>query len=1002
MPRMKILTSHEIAEFESPPKFNSVERKRFFAFSTVFQKMLESPRTTPTNKVCFLVTLGYFKARRKFFAQQFIQADVEFVAHQVGVNLSDVCVESYSRETYTRHQRLILQHFGYQAFDELANDFICAEIQALVQVQHRPKLIFLEVVQLLTRKKITLPSYNLLADLIVKVINQYQQTLEETIEKSLSKSQCEKLDSLLEKEVNSDGSSGWRYQITLFKKASHSTRPTKIKENVADLLVLQALYFEFKPVIACLNLSAESIRHYAYLVIKSQVPQFLQRSNPMHYLYLMAFIAYQTFKLNDILTDTLLNSVQNVTNLTVKNQKELYFKEREKRNQAFTKLQIQLSAIRQILNDKQLDNQQKVTSISKALETEDFSESEKTLQNGQNYFEELETHSLKLQRRVADIIRHTHFSENSSQPALLKALEYFQTHHNSLDKNAPIAFLEADERSALNASDGKFRVSLYKALLFIKTAKAIKSGALNLLYSEKYRSLDDYLIPKTDWEKHREKYLERANLTTFADCKTTLNALNSALEQRYQQVNQRFKAGENPYLTQRSDGTFHVTTPKQEEIESLSLSVFFPERKYISLIEMLATVNQATDFLSEFEHWQSKYQRAQPTSKTFFAGIIGYGCDIGHRKLAQISSQINENELENVVNWYFSLQNVHNANDKILQFISQLELPDLYQSSSEPLHTSSDGQKFEINVDSLNANYSFKYFGKNKGVSVVTFIDTRDLMWYSTVISSAEREAVYVIDGLMHNDVVKSDIHSTDTHGYSEVIFATTHLLGFEFAPRIKGLSKQKLAAFKAKGEYEKQGYALLPDHRIQTEIIENQWDEILRFIATIQLKITTASQLFKRLNSYSNQHYLYRALKEFGKIPKTLFILKYRDDCKFRQSIESQLNKVESSNKFSKAISFGHNHEFIHSEKEEQEIAESCRRLIKNAIVCWNYLYLSRELANEKNEIRKADLLEAIRNGSVVTWAHFNLHGEFDFSDEKMMDSVGLLSPKKKQGKND
>ena len=86
------------------------------------------------------------------------------------------------------------------------------------------------------------------------------------------------------------------------------------------------------------------------------------------------------------------------------------------------------------------------------------------------------------------------------------------------------------------------------------------------------------------------------------------------------------------------------------------------------------------------------------------------------------------------------------------------------------LHTSSDGQKFEVAVDSLNANYSFKYLGKDKGVSVVSFIDMRHLLWHSTVISSAEREAAYVIDGLMHNDVVKSDIHSTDTHGYSDII----------------------------------------------------------------------------------------------------------------------------------------------------------------------------------------------------------------------------------------
>nr|MBF0222610.1 hypothetical protein [Desulfobulbaceae bacterium] len=39
--------------------------------------------------------------------------------------------------------------------------------------------------------------------------------------------------------------------------------------------------------------------------------------------------------------------------------------------------------------------------------------------------------------------------------------------------------------------------------------------------------------------------------------------------------------------------------------------------------------------------------------------------------------------------------------------------------------------------------------------------------------------------------------------------------------------------------------------------------------------------------------------------------------------------------------------------------------------------------------------LIEAIRNGSVATWAHFILHGEFDFSDERIVDSIGLTPPK-------
>ena len=94
------------------------------------------------------------------------------------------------------------------------------------------------------------------------------------------------------------------------------------------------------------------------------------------------------------------------------------------------------------------------------------------------------------------------------------------------------------------------------------------------------------------------------------------------------------------------------------------------------------------------------------------------------------------------------------------------------------------------------------------------------------------------------------------------------------------------------------------------------------------------------------------------------------------------------------RARCFGHNQEFIQSEKEEQEIAEGCRRLIKNAIICWNYLYLTQQLNDAPTKARRDDLLESIRQGSVVSWQHLNLHGEYDFSDEKLRDTVGLDLP--------
>jgi TnpA family transposase len=111
-------------------------------------------------------------------------------------------------------------------------------------------------------------------------------------------------------------------------------------------------------------------------------------------------------------------------------------------------------------------------------------------------------------------------------------------------------------------------------------------------------------------------------------------------------------------------------------------------------------------------------------------------------------------------------------------------------------------------------------------------------------------------------------------------------------------------------------------------------------------LKETTASQLLKRLSSYSRQHPLYRALKAFGQIIKSTYLLQYIDDVALRQAVEKQLNKLESSNKFAKAVFYGNNQEFQQETKEEQIIAEGCKRLIENAIILWNYLYISKILS--------------------------------------------------------
>jgi hypothetical protein len=65
------------------------------------------------------------------------------------------------------------------------------------------------------------------------------------------------------------------------------------------------------------------------------------------------------------------------------------------------------------------------------------------------------------------------------------------------------------------------------------------------------------------------------------------------------------------------------------------------------------------------------------------------------------------------------------------------------------------------------------------------------------------------------------------------------------------------------------------------------------------------------------------------------------------------------------------------------------------NCIICWNYLYLSQKLAEIDDPVKREEFLKAVAHGSAAAWEHVNLLGEYDLSEEKFKDSVGIKPPK-------
>ena len=132
----------------------------------------------------------------------------------------------------------------------------------------------------------------------------------------------------------------------------------------------------------------------------------------------------------------------------------------------------------------------------------------------------------------------------------------------------------------------------------------------------------------------------------------------------------------------------------------------------------------------------------------------------------------------------------------------------------------------------------------------------------------------------------------------------------------------------------------------------------------------------------------MYLALRELGRAVRTEFLLRYMDDQDLRKRIDDQLNKLESTHTFARAVFYGQNGQIPYAGKEEQQLADACKRLVQNVTVCWNCLYLNQYLFQAPAAERQ-QVADAIAASSPVSWQHINLHGEFDFSDEALKDSL-------------
>ncbi len=238
------------------------------------------------------------------------------------------------------------------------------------------------------------------------------------------------------------------------------------------------------------------------------------------------------------------------------------------------------------------------------------------------------------------------------------------------------------------------------------------------------------------------------------------------------------------------------------------------------------------------------------------------------------------------------------------------------------------------------------------------------------------RDSTYVLDGLLyHEPDLRIEEHYTDTAGFTDHVFALMHLLGFRFAPRIRDLGDTKLYIPKEATGYD----ALKPliGGTLNIKHVREHWNEILHLATSIQHGTVTASLMMRKLGSYPRQNGLAIALRELGRIERTLFILDWLQSVELRRRVQAGLNKGEARNALARAVFFNRLGEIRDRSFEQQRYRASGLNLMTAAVVLWNTVYLERATNALKEHEHPIDesLLQYL---SPLGWEHINLTGDY------------------------
>ena len=954
-----------------------------------FWKLLPEEKNLLGNKAgvqrfCYLLILKCYSTNYSF-PKDVCDIPTKLLAfgltqYNTDITLDEVTNFLKNYRNYIRYKKEIRTYYGVCKFNEANHDKLNKYIHSLALETVNEEKLEAEIMLLLKRHKIELPTSIVIKNLITKAIANVAKYLFQHIANVINPEHTCYIDNVLLQLNDETGET----LLSLLKQDSGKSKRNSIAEEINKQQILQQL--QLNSTIIPEDVSFKVLKYYKRKIVSDTPQQIRSRPHHVRYALVIIFCYLKQQEVIDNLADHLINSIHKLKKKADKMEIVL--------NGEVGKLSRGLDAlyqVAQVAHDKPKDIiQDAIYPVVSREQLETLIKIHNLQKNRKNNIRNsvIKSYSIHYRKQAFDIIDVLNLRSNNS--SVLDAITLVKKYQNSkreyypvkediitdnlVTKNDLIFVLKSIHNDTPLVCRKDYEYAIFKTL-----KDRLKTKEVWIEGSFKYKDPATDL-PK-DFESNREFYYDLLNQPL------STQAFTDALKNKLAMAISRFDSTllQNPHVrvTQRNGKPWIKLSPLPEQIKPQNLERLKDSINsnwdVISLLDILKEVDLREHFTECFtSSGNREIISRNEIQKRLILCLFAIGTNTGlHRISSASTSDITLEELKYIKRKFINQEDLREAITTVVNGIFRIRNTEIWGEVTSAC--AADSRKFTSWDQNLMTEWHTRY--KGAGIMIYWHVNKQSVCIYSQLKTCSSSEVASMLQGVIsHGSEMMIKSQYVDSHGKSELGFALSYLLGFDLLPRYADIGTQKIylpyEGFNCKNIKE------IVAKPINYELIREHYDELIKYATALKIGTATADSIIRQFSRSNFQHPTFKAFIELGKAVKSIFLCKYLTSLELRQEIHSGLNIVENWNSVNDFIFYGNKSEITSNTRDEQEYSMLCLHLLQVSLTYINTLLIQDILSTEPWQSQMT--LEDCRGLTPLIYSHVNPYGTFELDMSK------------------